>query len=165
MNTGENTALNERQARQRQAKAQLASVLRQEIACSIEMIECLEKEADALCDRRVTHLEDTVERKRQCAQQLERLGAQREQWLDACHTSPQDDAELAPLWKNLLRQAEHCRLLNRRNGALLVRCNQQTLHALAILQGADPDARLQAQAYNRNGQGITAPASRHIAEA
>ncbi len=141
----------------------LEEILRQEIACTDALLQCLDAERAALASRDLDSLTDTTAAKLQHTESLEKLEQQRADLLQTlgfdntaagirhCMESLPDAERLQTLWQQVLTNIRACRTGNLTNGGILELGRQHVEQALSILRGQSASPTL----YGQNGD--TAP--------
>lgn len=125
----------------------LETILRQEVECSQNLVQCLEAERNALTHRDHDSLENTTKDKTRLTGILEDLETQREQAIAKLGYSADakglrqyfstlpEHSELPALWSTLLTNISACRDGNLANGGILEAGRQHVEQALSILRG------------------------------
>ncbi len=144
--------------------AALKTCLERENTLVVEFLHALEAETEALMDRRAHEsLQAAVQRKETLADELARLGAERDALLSAAglaggpagtDAAAAAHPELGPLWQALQANAAQAREHNQRNGTLIavnLRHTQESLDALRQAAGTGAAATYDAQGRGKRG--------------
>lgn len=136
----------------------LQQVLTGEVACTQQLLACLDTERTALAQRDMDTVQQTTAEKLQLSQQLEALEQRRARViaelgfgadaasLGKCFNSLPQAAVLKRLWRQILANLEGCRNGNLTNGGILEASRQHVEQALCILRGQSGTTTLYSQA-------------------
>ncbi|HFD79951.1 MAG TPA: flagellar protein FlgN, partial [Gammaproteobacteria bacterium] len=113
------------------ASQPMESLLKQEVACSEQLLECLQRERGALAQHDLDALEQITRTKLEHSEQLERLEQERRHQLamlgfdqdgeglrQYCKTLP-NYTQLFQLWQQVISNIEACQADNLTNGGIL----------------------------------------------
>lgn len=139
----------------------LDSILGQQIACAQTLLDCLQREREALLGHSIAQLENVSAEKWTAASTLQSLAATLERFhggiagVQRLITQAGSAPALKESWQELLRLAGLCQQGNLSNGALLQERQAQLRRTMTALRDSSGG-----ETYGRAGLSLSAPAPR-----